>query len=121
MAKLGALPFFMIALSSLISGWVSDRMIARGGSPTRVRKFFAAAGLFMGMLVTAATPDLPEAAISADPTGVVGVFLREFLGGLLFGFAMARGAMVVLPRLVPSGMKLIVMTAGFIQALPVAE
>jgi len=51
MAKLGALRFFMIALSSLISGWASDRMIARGGSPTRVRKFFAAAGLFMGMLV----------------------------------------------------------------------
>jgi len=51
MAKLGALPFFMIALSSLISGWASDRMIARGGSPTRVRKFFAAAGLFMGLLV----------------------------------------------------------------------
>ena len=51
MAKLGALPFFMIALSSLISGWASDRMIARGGSPTRVRKFFAAAGLFMGVLV----------------------------------------------------------------------
>jgi len=51
MAKLGALPFFMIALSSLISGWASDRMIARGGSPTRVRKFFAATGLFMGLLV----------------------------------------------------------------------
>ena len=51
MAQLGALPFFMIALSSLISGWVSDRMIARGGSPTRVRKFFVATGLFMGMLV----------------------------------------------------------------------
>jgi ACS family D-galactonate transporter-like MFS transporter len=51
MAQMGALPFLMIALSSLISGWVSDRWISRGGTPTRVRKFFVVTGLFMGTLV----------------------------------------------------------------------
>ncbi len=74
-------------------------ILAEGESLLNDAVAIAAFGLFMGMLVTAATPDLAEAAISADPTGVVGVFLREFLGGLLFGFAMARGAMVLLPRL----------------------
>jgi ACS family D-galactonate transporter-like MFS transporter len=51
MAILGSLPFWGIALSSLISGWLSDRWISRGGSPTLVRKFFAVTGLFMGTLV----------------------------------------------------------------------
>jgi MFS transporter, ACS family, D-galactonate transporter len=51
MAKLGSLPFFAIALSSMISGLVSDRLIARGGDTSRVRKFFISTGLFMGCLV----------------------------------------------------------------------
>jgi MFS transporter, ACS family, D-galactonate transporter len=51
MAQLGSLPFFMIALSSMISGWASDRLIARGGDTSRVRKFFISTGLFMGCLV----------------------------------------------------------------------
>jgi ACS family D-galactonate transporter-like MFS transporter len=51
MAQLGSLPFFAIALSSMISGLVSDRLIARGGDVSRVRKFFISTGLFMGCLV----------------------------------------------------------------------
>jgi MFS family permease len=51
MAILGSLPFWGIALSALISGWASDRWISRGGSPTRVRKFFVVAGLFAGALI----------------------------------------------------------------------
>lgn len=51
MAQVGSLPFFVIALSSMISGWTSDRWIARGGDTTRVRKFFICTGLFMGCLV----------------------------------------------------------------------
>jgi Na+:H+ antiporter len=72
-------------------------ILAEGESLLNDAVAISAFGLFMGMLVTRGAPDL--AAIGADPTGVVGVFLREFLGGLLFGFAMARGAMVLLPRL----------------------
>ena len=51
MAKLGSLPFFATALSSMISGLVSDRLIAGGGDTSRVRKFFISTGLFMGCLV----------------------------------------------------------------------
>jgi MFS transporter, ACS family, D-galactonate transporter len=51
MAILGSLPFWGIALSALISGWASDRWIARGGSPTLVRKFFVVGGLFSGVML----------------------------------------------------------------------
>jgi MFS transporter, ACS family, D-galactonate transporter len=51
MAKLGSLPFFAIAFSSMISGVASDRLIARGYDTSRVRKFFISTGLFMGCLV----------------------------------------------------------------------
>jgi MFS family permease len=54
MAQLGSLPFFVIALSSMISGWASDRWIMRGADPSRVRKFFICTGLFMGCLVAPA-------------------------------------------------------------------
>lgn len=45
MALFGWLPFLAIAVSCVFSGWLSDRLIARGGSPTRVRKAFAGIGL----------------------------------------------------------------------------
>jgi MFS transporter, ACS family, D-galactonate transporter len=51
MAQLGSLPFFAIALSSMTSGLVSDRLIARGRNASSVRKFFISTGLFMGCLV----------------------------------------------------------------------
>ena len=51
MAQLGSLPFFAIALSSMVSGLLSDRWIVHGGDPSRVRKFFISTGMFMGCLV----------------------------------------------------------------------
>ena len=45
MALFGWFPFVAISVSCVISGWLSDRLIARGGSPTRVRKTFAGVGL----------------------------------------------------------------------------
>ncbi len=45
MAVFGWLPFVAISVSCVISGWLSDRLIARGNSPTRVRKTFAGLGL----------------------------------------------------------------------------
>uniref|UniRef100_Q01ZA5 Major facilitator superfamily MFS_1 n=1 Tax=Solibacter usitatus (strain Ellin6076) TaxID=234267 RepID=Q01ZA5_SOLUE len=45
MAIFGWFPFVAISVSCVISGWLSDRLIARGGSPTRVRKTFAGLGL----------------------------------------------------------------------------
>jgi fucose permease len=47
MALLGSLPFFAMGLSSVASGWVSDRWIAAGASPTRVRKFFVISGFVL--------------------------------------------------------------------------
>ena len=45
MAVFSALSYLAIALSSVASGWFSDRWIERGASPTRVRKTFAGCGL----------------------------------------------------------------------------
>jgi MFS family permease len=47
MAVFGALPFAAAALSSVVSGWTSDRLIARGHSVNAVRKSFAAGGAFL--------------------------------------------------------------------------
>ncbi len=45
MAVFSSLSYLAIALSSVASGWLSDRWIARGGSATLVRKTFAGCGL----------------------------------------------------------------------------
>jgi MFS transporter, ACS family, D-galactonate transporter len=45
MAVFSAMAYAAIAISAILSGWISDRWIARGGSPTLVRKTFACGGL----------------------------------------------------------------------------
>jgi MFS transporter, ACS family, D-galactonate transporter len=45
MGSIGGVAYIILAGSALISGWVSDRWIAGGGNPTRVRKTFTAIGL----------------------------------------------------------------------------
>ena len=45
MALFAWFPFVAIAISTVSFGWLSDRLIARGWSPTRVRKSFAGVGL----------------------------------------------------------------------------
>jgi len=56
MALLGSLPFWGMAVASLAGGWASDLWIARGGTPTRVRKTFAVTGLLLcaGLMLPAA-------------------------------------------------------------------
>jgi len=71
-------------------------ILAEGESLLNDAVAIAAFGLFMGILVARASGD---SAMPADPTAAVGVFLREFVGGLMLGFAMARVAMMILPRL----------------------
>ena len=51
MAVLGSAAFFVIAASSITCGWISDRWIRSGSSPTRVRKFFTSTGLLLGVLI----------------------------------------------------------------------
>lgn len=45
MARIGGAAFLLCALSSLVSGPLTDRAIAAGGSPTRVRKTMLVVGL----------------------------------------------------------------------------
>lgn len=45
MAIFGSAPLFVLAASALTSGWISDRLIASGMSPTLVRKSFTGLGL----------------------------------------------------------------------------
>lgn len=50
MGKIGGAAYLVLASSALISGWVSDAWIARGGGTTRVRKTFTALGLSLGSI-----------------------------------------------------------------------
>ncbi|MDP2999414.1 MAG: MFS transporter [Bryobacterales bacterium] len=45
MAVFGSLPFWLLAASTTLSGWASDRWILRGATPTLVRKTFLIAGM----------------------------------------------------------------------------
>jgi MFS family permease len=47
MAIAGSVPFWGMAAASLLGGWTSDRWIASGGDPSRVRKTYAVAGLLL--------------------------------------------------------------------------
>jgi MFS transporter, ACS family, D-galactonate transporter len=60
MAVFGSLSFVAVALASVASGWISDRLIARGHTPTRVRKTFAGLGLTFSTII------LPVAVIKND-------------------------------------------------------
>ena len=73
-------------------------ILAEGESLLNDAVAIAAFGFFIGILVTRATPGL-AGAVDAESHGVVRVFLREFVGGLLFGFLIARAAIALLPRL----------------------
>jgi MFS family permease len=51
MALFGWAPFLAIAISCVISGWLSDRLISGGHSPTKVRKTFAGTGLALATII----------------------------------------------------------------------
>ena len=51
MATMGALAYLAIGLSSALCGWLSDRWIAAGATPTRVRKTFTVAGLILSTVI----------------------------------------------------------------------
>lgn len=74
-------------------------ILAEGESLLNDAVAIAAFGLFMEMLVTRAVADPLAVEIAGHPGSAVLVFLREFVGGIVFGFVMARLAMVILPRL----------------------
>jgi ACS family D-galactonate transporter-like MFS transporter len=56
MAKIGGIAYLLGACFATLSGWLSDRWIMAGATPTRVRKTFtgagtAIAGIFLGLAV----------------------------------------------------------------------
>lgn len=77
MAILGSVPFWGVALSSMTGGWASDLLIARGGSPTRVRKGFVAGGMLLSTLI------LP-AALVHDPVVSMSLLMAASLSFGLF-------------------------------------
>jgi predicted MFS family arabinose efflux permease len=60
MAVLGSVPFWLLAVSTTLSGWIADAWIARGGNPTVVRKTFLVSGMLLCTLL------LPAGMISDD-------------------------------------------------------
>lgn len=61
MAFFGSIPLFIFAASTLSSGLISDRLIARGWDPSKVRKGFLGVGVLGGTIM------LPAAMVS-NPT-----------------------------------------------------
>ena len=86
MAVYGSLAYFAIAASCMISGWLSDRWIARGGSPTLVRKTFAGTGLVLSTII------LPVALVRDEHIAMGLLMLACFSFGLFTSniFAMTQ-------------------------------
>ena len=63
MGRFGSMAFWAVGGAALISGMVSDRMVRNGGSPTFVRKLFAAGGM-LGATVIVAVPLLQSQSAS---------------------------------------------------------
>jgi len=53
MAYIGALAYGLTAISTVITGWLADRAIAAGSTPTRVRKICTTAGLSFASVIMA--------------------------------------------------------------------
>jgi MFS transporter, ACS family, D-galactonate transporter len=51
MSVVTSLAFFVLAISALLSGWLSDKWIATGATPTRVRKTFTGAGPVIASII----------------------------------------------------------------------
>lgn len=65
MANVTAASFLVMASATVLAGWISDRWIARGATPTRVRKTFVVAGLTLSSIL------LPVAFVNSVTISVV--------------------------------------------------
>jgi MFS family permease len=64
MAVVGSVSYLAIAVTTMFCGWLSDRIIARGATPTRVRKTFAGVGLTLSTII------LPVAVVRDEVTAM---------------------------------------------------
>ena len=69
MARISSLAFLAIATATVVAGWMSDRWIRAGASPTRVRKTMVVGGL------TLSTAILPVAVVTDVTLSIVFLFL----------------------------------------------
>jgi sugar phosphate permease len=76
MAELGGLIYLVYAASSIVTGWLTDRWLAAGGSVTLVRK----TTIICGHLLTAAA--MLGCMIGSAPVAIASLFLA----GVAFGF-----------------------------------
>jgi MFS family permease len=78
MAKIGGLGYLCYAVAAILFGWISDRWIATGATPTLVRKTFTGAGVgSAGLLLLGC--------VLAGPTASVILLLMAFACGGICG------------------------------------
>ena len=51
MAVMGSIPFVVLGIAAMFAGWWADRLIATGGTPTKIRKRFLVFGMVMNTLL----------------------------------------------------------------------
>ncbi|HEY6266079.1 MAG TPA: MFS transporter [Candidatus Acidoferrum sp.] len=78
MVKIGGLGYLCYAVAAILFGWISDRWIASGATPTLVRKTFTGGGL-------AAAGLLLLGCVLAGPTASVILLLLAFASGGICG------------------------------------
>ena len=76
MAKIGGLGYLCYAAAAVLFGWISDRWIAAGGTPTLVRKTFAGAGAGSAGLL------LLGCALASPAVSVILLLLAFAAGGM---------------------------------------
>jgi MFS transporter, ACS family, D-galactonate transporter len=69
MARIGGIAYLSAACFSTLSGWLSDRWIAAGGTPTLVRKTFVGGGLALAGIL------LGLSALSGPVVGLILLFI----------------------------------------------
>jgi MFS family permease len=69
MATIGGSAYFVTAAATTATGWLADRLIAAGATPTRVRKTCTAAGLGFATIV------LAVAVVPSAPASIVALLL----------------------------------------------
>lgn len=73
MARVGAGIYLVAAASSILSGWLSDLWIAKGGGPTLVRKTFTAGGIALaGALIGSSVFATGDTGVAMIAVGMIG-------------------------------------------------
>jgi MFS transporter, ACS family, D-galactonate transporter len=76
MASMGSLAYLAIGASAALCGWLSDRWIASGATPTRVRKTFTVGGLLLSTVI------LPVVLVNSKDLSMALLFLACIFFGM---------------------------------------